>query len=64
MHSFKSSVARPVKLGRQPSPPLCSGYAAWTIEELRGLAGQLQLRDANAMTRRELLDVLAGQPEN
>jgi hypothetical protein len=64
MHSFKSSVARPVKLRRQPSPPLCSRYAAWTIEELRGLAGQLQLRDANAMTRRELLDVLAGQPEN
>ena len=63
MHSFKSSVARSVAWRRQPSPPLRSRYAAWTIEELRRLAGQLLLPNANGMTRRELLDLLAGHPE-
>lgn len=64
MHSFKSSVAQSVTWRRQPSPPLRSRYTAWTIEELRRLAGQLLLPNANGMTRHELLDLLAGHLED
>ncbi len=45
------AMARPVQL---------SSYAAWTIEELRELATQLQLPDAMLKTRRELLEILDG----
>ena len=38
---------------------LAPDYAAWTVEELRVLARQLRVREAAAMTRGELLELLA-----
>lgn len=41
--------------GERPSPD----YSSWSVEELRLLALQLRVREASAMTRGELLDLLA-----
>lgn len=60
MQYSRSPVNRSAAPTRQPRPPRQSRYAAWTIEELRGLAGQLQLPNASGKTRRELLELLAG----
>lgn len=49
------AIARPRCPMRPPS------YAAWTVEELRELAEQLQLPDATVKTRCELLEILAGE---
>lgn len=38
---------------------LGADYSTWTVEELRGLARQLRVRAAAAMTRGELLELLA-----
>jgi hypothetical protein len=32
----------------------------WSIEELRALAGQLQLRDSQRLNRAELIELLGG----
>jgi hypothetical protein len=41
-------------------PPATVRYRHWTLEELRSLAVQLQLRDAARKSRLELLDLLVG----
>lgn len=38
---------------------LAPDYSSWTVEELRLLALQLRVREAAAMTRGELLELLA-----
>lgn len=60
-HNFADPAA-----GRRRRAPLApmhdaagpTRYASWSVEELRALAVQLQLPDAAAKTRRELLDLL------
>jgi hypothetical protein len=63
MYASKSAaLIRPVAWRMRADPSLVCRYAAWTIEELRQLACQLQLANAGAKTRRELLELLAGHP--
>lgn len=54
-----SRISRPAaaNASRSSRP---AGYGAWTIEELRALARQLQLPGADAKTRRELLEIFSG----
>lgn len=47
--------------GAMAGPMRLSSYAAWSVEELRELAKQLQLPDATLKTRRELLEILDGE---
>ena len=39
-------------------------YQDWSLEELRGLALQLQLSNAKLKSRQELLDLLGGAPRS
>lgn len=64
MHTSKITAVGRYSVNRfqlRPSRP--SRYTLWTIEELRHLACQLQLPDVHSKTRLELLELLAGQPQ-